>query len=196
MLKVKVGPKGLICPSNGLPKWPFDVGMIIQAWTCTCMQGNTKRINANHWMEVNTNGGMDEFVTWIKRPTFRMKKRPTTLGEQHHTVHHTMAVDPTPGDKIPGRPASLFGRSDQVKLEVVSTDVARRNMGRSIEGWWIKRPVGMTFPPHVLNFAWKLPQPTYLRKVHALASAPPWKSYKRTPTPHFQSTENWSKSKA
>ena len=38
-------------------------------------------------------------------------------------------------------------------------------------------------------------QPTYLRKVHALASAPPWKNYKRTPTPHFQSTENWSKSK-
>ena len=67
--RVKVRPKGLICPSNGLPKWQFDVGMIIQAWTCTCMQGNTKRINANHWMEVNTNGGMDELVTWIKRPT-------------------------------------------------------------------------------------------------------------------------------
>ena len=27
--RVKVRPKGLICPSNGLPKWPFDVGMII-----------------------------------------------------------------------------------------------------------------------------------------------------------------------
>ena len=103
---MEVRPKGLIYPSNGLPKWPFDVGMIIQAWTCTCMQGNTKRINANHWMEVNTNGGMDEFVTWIKRPTFRMKKRATTLGEQHHTVHHTMEVDPMPGERIPGRPAS------------------------------------------------------------------------------------------
>ena len=43
------------------------------------MQGNTKRINVNHWMEVNTNGGMDELVTWIKGPTFRMKKRPTDL---------------------------------------------------------------------------------------------------------------------
>jgi len=106
--RVKVRPKGLICPSNGLPKWPFDVGMIIQAWTCTCMQGNTKRINANHWMEVNTNGGMDGLVTWIKRPTFHMKKRPNTLGEQHHTVHHTMAVDPTPRERIPGWPASSW----------------------------------------------------------------------------------------
>ena len=103
---MEVRPKGLIYPSNGLPKWPFDVGMIIQAWTCTCMQGNTKRINANHWMEVNTNGGMDELLTWIKRPTFRMKKRPTALGEQHHAVHHTMAVDLMPGERIPGRPAS------------------------------------------------------------------------------------------
>jgi len=103
---VKVRPKGLICPSNGLPKWPFDVGMIIQAWTCTCMQGNTKRINVNHWMEVNTNGGMDELVTWIKRPTFSMKKRPNTLGELHHTIHHTMAVDLMPGERIPGWPAS------------------------------------------------------------------------------------------
>ena len=154
------------------------------------------QINANQWMKVNTNGGMDELVTWIKRPTFRMKKRPNTLGEQHHTVHHTMAVDPTPGEKIPGRPASLFDHFDQIKLEVVSTNVARRNMGRSIEGRWIKRPAGLTFPPHMLNFTWKLPQPTYLRKMHALASAPPWKSYKRTPTPHFQTTENWSKSKA
>ena len=30
----------------------------------------------------------------------------TALEEQHHTVHHTMAADPMPGDKIPGRPAS------------------------------------------------------------------------------------------
>src|SRR6185295_18584761 len=70
------------------------------------MQGNTKRINANHWMEDNTNGGMDELVTWIKRPTFRMKKYPNTLGEQHHTVHHTMVVDPMPVERIPGQPAS------------------------------------------------------------------------------------------
>ena len=28
--KVKERPKGLICPSNGLPKRPFDVGLIIQ----------------------------------------------------------------------------------------------------------------------------------------------------------------------
>ena len=33
-------------------------------------------------------------------------RRETALEEQHHTVHHTMAVDPTPGDKIQGRPAS------------------------------------------------------------------------------------------
>ena len=97
------------------------------------MQRNTRRINANHWMDVNTNGGMDEFVTWIKRPTFRMKKRPTALGEQHHAVHHTMAVDPTPGEKIPGRPASLFDHFDQIKLEVALTDIARRNIERSIK---------------------------------------------------------------
>ena len=30
----------------------------------------------------------------------------TALGEQHHAIHHTMAVDPTPGEKIPGWPAS------------------------------------------------------------------------------------------
>ena len=31
-------------------------------------------------------------------------------------------------------------------------------------------------------------QLTYLREVHALALAPPWKSYKRTPTPPLQHT--------
>ena len=41
-------------------------------WSCTYMQRNTREINANHWMEVNTSGGMDEFVTWIEWPTFRM----------------------------------------------------------------------------------------------------------------------------
>ena len=101
------------------------------------MQGNTKRINDNHWMEVNTNGGMDELVTWIKRPTFRMKKCPITLGEQHHTVHHTMVVDPTPEAGIPGGPASLFGRSDQVKLVVAPNNVARKDMGGPSENWRI-----------------------------------------------------------
>ena len=28
--RVKVRPKGLICPSDGLPKWSLDVGLIIQ----------------------------------------------------------------------------------------------------------------------------------------------------------------------
>ena len=36
------------------------------------MQRNTREINANHWMEGNTSGGMDELVTWIKGPTFHM----------------------------------------------------------------------------------------------------------------------------
>jgi len=70
--KVKVRPKGLICPSNGLPKWPFDVGLIIQGWTYTYIQRNTKRINANRWIKLKTSGGMDELDTWIKGPTFRM----------------------------------------------------------------------------------------------------------------------------
>ena len=43
------------------------------------MQRNTREINANHLMEVNTSGGMHELLTWIKGPTFRMKKRPIDL---------------------------------------------------------------------------------------------------------------------
>ena len=33
-------------------------------------------------------------------------RRETALEEQHHTVHYTLAVDTTPGEKIPGRPVS------------------------------------------------------------------------------------------
>ena len=47
------------------------------------------------------------------------------------------------GEKIPGRSASLFGRSDRFKLVVAPTDVARRNIGRSIKSRWIKRPAGL-----------------------------------------------------
>ena len=86
--KVKVRPKGLICPSNGLPKWQFDVGMIIQGWTYTCIQENTMRINANHWMEVNTSGGMDELVTWIKGPTFRMNNGQPTPNRRGRATPH------------------------------------------------------------------------------------------------------------
>ena len=168
------------------------------------MQGNTNRINDNHWMEVNTNGGMDELVTWIKRPTFSMKKRPNTLGELHHTIHHTMVVDPMPGERIPGQPASprpagltsrpigpsqvggCFNRRCKKQYRAFDQNSANPRL---------RRPAGLTFPRHVLNFCVRAKQPTYLRKVHALASAPPWKSYKRTPTPPFQDTENWSKSK-
>ena len=39
--------------------------------------------------------------TWITANRLEI-----ALEEQHHTVHHTLAVDPTPGEKIPGRPAS------------------------------------------------------------------------------------------
>ena len=63
----------------------------------------------------------------------------TALEEKLHNVHHTMAVDPMPGEKIPCRPASLFGLSDRFKLVVAPTDVARRNIGRSIKSRWIKR---------------------------------------------------------
>ena len=70
--KVKLRPKGLICPSNGLLKWPLELGLITQGWTCTCMKTNTKRINANHWMKLNTRWGMNELVTWIKGPTFHI----------------------------------------------------------------------------------------------------------------------------
>ena len=76
--------------------------------------------------------------TWITADRLEI-----ALEEQHHTVHHTLAVDPTPGEKIPGRPASLFGRSDRFKLVVAPTDVARRNIGRSIKSRWIKRLAGL-----------------------------------------------------
>src|SRR6185437_9828176 len=90
--KVKVRPKGLICPSNGLPKWLFDVGLIIQGWTCTYMQRNTRGTNANHWMKLKTSGGMDELVTWIEWPTFHMNNGQPTgnrLGrESPHRPSH------------------------------------------------------------------------------------------------------------
>ena len=58
------------------------------------------------------------------------------------------------------------------------------------------RPAGLTLSRLEPIFRVEAKQPTYLHEVHALASAPPWKSYKRTPTPPFQDTKNWSKSKA
>ena len=94
------------------------------------------------------------------------------LEAQHHAVHHTMAVDPMPGEKIPGRPASLFGRSDQVKLVVASTDVARSNIWRTIKNWWIKRPAGLTFSCHMLILRLEAKQLKYLRASHALAQVP------------------------
>jgi len=86
--KVKLRPEGLICPSNGLPKWPLEFGLTIQYWTCTCMQRKTRRINANHWMEVNTSGGMDELVTWIKGPTFRMNNGQPTPNRRGRATPH------------------------------------------------------------------------------------------------------------
>ena len=71
------------------------------------------------------------------------------MGEQHHAIHQTMTVDPTPGEEISGQPphlgwpASFFGHLDQIKLEAALTDVARRNIERSIESRWIKRPAGL-----------------------------------------------------
>jgi hypothetical protein len=50
------------------------------------------------------------------------------------------------------------------------------------------RPAGLTLSHHVLISGVEAKQLTYLHNVHALASAPPWKSYKRTPTPPFQDT--------
>ena len=67
----------------------------------------------------------------------------TALEEQHHTIHHTLAVDPMPGEKIPGQPASLFGRLNRFKSVVAPTDVARKNIGCSIKSRWIKRPAGL-----------------------------------------------------
>ena len=75
------------------PEMATRVGLIIQGWTCTCMQRNTRTINANHWMEVNTSGGMDEIFTWIKGFTFRMingQPTPNRLGRAtpQHPSHN------------------------------------------------------------------------------------------------------------
>ena len=48
-----------------------------------------------------THGSKGPPFAWIMS-----NRREIALEEQHHTVHHTMAVDPLPGEKIPGRPAS------------------------------------------------------------------------------------------
>ena len=85
-----------------------------------------------------THGSKGPPFAWITS-----NRREIALEEQHHTVHHTMAVDPMPGDKILGRPASLFGRSDRIKLAVTPTDIARRNIEHLIKSRWIKRPASL-----------------------------------------------------
>ena len=111
------------------------------------------RINANHWMEVNTSGGMDELVTWIKGPTFRMKKRLTDLKPPWNSnttpsitqwqLIQSLGIESQADQRHLGWTASLFDRSDKAKLELASTDVARSNIGRTIKNWWIKRPAGL-----------------------------------------------------
>jgi hypothetical protein len=88
MPKANLRSEGLGCPSNGVPKWPLEVGLITQGWTGTYMQRNTKRINNNNWMEYNTSGGMDEFVTWIKGPTFRMDNVQPTANRLGRATPH------------------------------------------------------------------------------------------------------------
>ena len=70
--KVKERPKGLICPSNGLPKWSFDVGLIIQGLNLHLHAKKHTRNQCQPLDKLKTSGGMDELVTRIKRPTFRM----------------------------------------------------------------------------------------------------------------------------
>ena len=89
------------------------------------------------WMSLS-HGSKGPPFAWITS-----NRRGIALEEQHHIVHHTMAVDPTLGDKIPCRPASLFGRSDRIKLTVTPTDIVRRNIGRLIKSRWIKRLAGL-----------------------------------------------------
>ena len=49
--KVKVRLKGLICPSNGLPKWPFDVGLITQRLHLHLHAKKHKRNQCQPWDE-------------------------------------------------------------------------------------------------------------------------------------------------
>ena len=94
--------------------------------------------------------------------------------------------------EIPGRPASLFGQSDQIRLEVTSTDIARRNVGGTSEDRRIlgrpakERPTVPTLQHHMFNFAWKLRQLFYLRPSQATAQEPTCKSYKYLPPPSLQ----------
>ena len=74
-------------------------------------------------------------------------------------------------------------RGDQERPRKGGADLAEI-LGRPIKG----RPAGLTLSCHVLISGVEAKQPTHLRNVHVLASAPPWKSYKRTPTPALQHT--------
>jgi hypothetical protein len=44
------------------------------------MQRNTRRINANHWMEVKTNGGMDELCHMDQKAHFSHEETSNRLG--------------------------------------------------------------------------------------------------------------------
>ena len=58
----------------------------------------------------------------------------------------------------------------------------------------IGRSPGPTLQCHVFNFAWNVPQPSYLRPSQATAQETTYKSYKYLPPPSLQGMENWSKS--
>ena len=138
-------------------------GLITHGWTCAYMQRNTKRINVNHWMKHSTSEGIDELVTWIEWPPsawITSNQLETTLEEQLHVVHHTMAVDPMPGAKIPGWPAS--SRPAGLTFRPIRPNqVGDCSQRRCKKEYWAfdqnsvnPRPVGLTFLCHVLNFAW------------------------------------------
>jgi hypothetical protein len=133
----------------------------MQGWTCTYMQRNTKRTNTNHWMENNKVDGWMSLSHGSKGPpsTWIMSNRlQTSLKELLHTVHHIMAVDPMPGDKVPGRLASprsagltlrLFG---PIQLGSYSNRCCKRNPRRPIKSRWIGRSASLQLPCHVSSF--------------------------------------------
>jgi len=68
------------------------------------------------------------FQSQAARPKLhRLRKPPFAPTSREHLERPREGGGRTA--EIPGRPASLFHRLDQIQLEVASTDVARRNLG-------------------------------------------------------------------
>jgi hypothetical protein len=102
-----------------------------------------------------SHGSKDPPFAWITS-----NRLQTALEELLHTVHHTMVVDPTPGDKFPGRPHFSAVRTKSTWQLVQPTLQAKSQAARSkvgeLDGWPAPpRPASPTLLPTALPFACK-----------------------------------------